>query len=135
MMTLTYSRSLPSSRLKSLQNPLRMMLISIVCPSKCFNKYFYFLLGNWKQSISKILERQENTIMVYFIVANLWIMCLIIIVNISLVFCRCLSLSIRLERKTGSVPFCNQNSQVRSKNFQLSGHRRRVNFLPGVSDL
>ena len=50
---------------------IKNTIILFVCPSKCLNKYcFYFLLGNWKQYISKILEEQTKSIMVFFILAN-----------------------------------------------------------------
>ena len=51
---------------------IKTTIIFFVCPFKCLNKHcFYFLLGNWKQCISKILERQTKSIMVFLIVANL----------------------------------------------------------------
>ena len=50
---------------------IKTTIIFFVCPFKCLNKHcFYFLLGNWKQCISKILDRQTKSIMVFLIVAN-----------------------------------------------------------------
>ena len=61
---LSYQRFSPLATIKT-------TIIFFVCPFKCLNKHcFYFLLGNWKQCISKILERQTKSIMVFLIVAN-----------------------------------------------------------------